>query len=248
MSAYSGFACVYGKLQRGVDYGQMCTFTEDALERHGIKGRSVLDLACGDGALLECMLGRGWDVTGADASAQMLCEADARLFAKGLSCLLLCQPMQELDLYGTVNAAVCTLDSVNHLGSIGDFTKTLGRLHLFIEPGGLFIFDVNTLYKHREVLSNNCFVYDTEEAFCVWQNELDNGSSDVNITLDIFVPRQSGVYSRISEEFTERYFSPEELESALNKAGFTVLELYGGYGCEPVTEQAQRAVYIARRD
>jgi len=161
--------------------------------------------------------------------------------------LYLCQPLERLDLYGTVDLAVCTLDSLNHLPGKKALQKALHRLQFFVEPGGLFLFDVNTPYKHREVLGNNCFVRESEALFCVWQNEYTPEEHKVEIQMDFFRRGKGEQYTRDGEQFCEWAWEDEELTAMLEAEHFEVLERWGGYDRVPVMPTTQRMVYVARR-
>jgi hypothetical protein len=161
--------------------------------------------------------------------------------------LFLCQEMTALDLFGTITAAVCTLDSLNHLSSLEKVEKALGRVGLFMEKDGIFIFDVNTRYKQENLLGDNSYVYENEEAMCVWRNSLSEDGRRVDISLDFFTLAEEDLYLRESEEFSEWYYSPEELTAALEKAGFELVGRYGEFTCQPPAQDCQRAVYVARK-
>ena len=152
-----------------------------------------------------------------------------------------------LDLYGTVDLAVCTLDSLNHLPGKKALQKALHRLQFFVEPGGLFLFDVNTPYKHREVLGNNCFVRESEALFCVWQNEYTPEEHKVEIQMDFFRRGKGEQYTRDGEQFCEWAWEDEELTAMLEAEHFEVLERWGGYDRVPVMPTTQRMVYVTRR-
>ena len=155
--------------------------------------------------------------------------------------------MQVLDLFGKIDAALCTLDSINHLTEPDDVRETFRRLGTFIRPGGMFIFDVNTVYKHREILADNSFVYEYPDVFCVWQNSLDEETDTVDIMLDFFEENEDGTYERTSEDFSERAYSLDELSKWLGDAGFDIENIYDGMTDEPVREDSERAVIAARR-
>ena len=184
---------------------------------------------------------------GVDSSPDMLAQAQNRAFEEGQNILFLCQQMQTLDLFGKIDAALCTLDSINHLTEPEDVRKTFRRLGTFIRPGGMFIFDVNTIYKHREILADNSFVYEYPDVFCVWQNSLDDETDTVDIMLDFFEENEDGTYERTSEDFSERAYSLNELSKWLGDAGFDIENIYDGMTNEPVREDSERAVIAARR-
>ena len=153
--------------------------------------------------------------------------------------------MKRSRMYGTVTATVCALDSINHLDSLEKVQKTFERVSLFTEPGGVFIFDVNTLFKHREVLGNNSFIFENEECFLAWQNEV-NEDNSVDIYLDFFLPEGEG-YRRESESFTEYFYSDEALQAALGKAGFSLCGIFEDLTLEAPQEQSERKVFVAKK-
>ena len=205
MSAYRAFAAYYDRLTREIDYPGRAAYFDRLIRQHlpVDSGTILLDLACGTGSLSVEFSKLGYDVIGVDASPDMLAEAQQKPATRPV--LYLCQTFQQLDLYGTVDVAVCALDSLNHITRLGELEQAVGRVSLFTAPGGLLLFDVNTPYKHREVLGNNTFVYDLDDLYCVWQNTTDR-QLRTRISLDFFVRRQ-GAYYRESERFYERGYT-----------------------------------------
>ncbi|MGN0555994.1 MAG: class I SAM-dependent DNA methyltransferase [Candidatus Fimenecus sp.] len=248
--SYEVFADFYDALTDNVDYAVLSKTICSLLARYGRDRGLLLDLGCGTGTLSVFLSKAGYEVVGADISPDMLAVAQEKAFAAGQDILFLCQDMTHLDLYGTLDAAVCTLDALNHLPSRAAVEETLRRISLFLNPGGVFIFDANTLYKHREVLGNNTFVYDTDAVYCVWQNELQADEKTVDIALDFFIPASDDepIYERESEQFTECAYSGAEWEEMLKTAGFTVLGVFDGYTEKPLTDTSERAVYAVRKD
>ena len=184
--SYSLFASYYDRLTQNVPYSQQAQYLLDVLARHGHQPGLTLDLACGTGSLTLELARRGVDVYGVDASMEMLSEAQQKAAEENLQLLFLCQKMQSLDLFGTVDTVFCTLDSLNHLTREKDVQQTFQKVSLFLNPGGYFVFDVNTEYKHRKILGNQTFVYDMEDVYCVWQNTLEEKTCRVSISLDFF--------------------------------------------------------------
>lgn len=248
--SYEVFADFYDALTDNVDYAVLSKTICSLLARYGLNRGLLLDLGCGTGTLSVLLSKAGYEVVGADISPDMLAVAQEKAFAAGQDILFLCQDMTRLDLYGTLDAAVCTLDALNHLPSRAAVEETLRRVSLFLNPGGVFIFDANTLYKHREVLGNNTFVYDTDAVYCVWQNELQTDEKTVGISLDFFIPASDDapIYERESEQFTECAYSGAEWEEMLKNAGFSVLGVFDGYTENPLTDASERAVYAVRKD
>lgn len=243
--AYQTFAAYYDRLMGDeVDYRARARYFDALIRRYADtpEQKLLLDLACGTGSLSVELCALGYDVIGVDASADMLAEAAAKGRGK---ILFLCQTFDTLDLYGTVGAAVCALDSLNHITDAVALQAAFARVALFTAPGGVFVFDVNTPYKHRQILADNTFVYDLDDLFCVWQNTTDE-SLLTEITLDFFV-RSGAHYTRESERFCERAYAHETLVELLERTGFDLCAVYAGDTFDPPGETAQRAVYIAKR-
>lgn len=247
MSGYGKFAWFYDRLTDNVEYDKIADAIDRYVERFGGRKNILLDLACGTGNLSERMAKMGYDVIGVDSSEEMLNIALDKKYDSGLPIQYLCQDMTELDMYGTIDVTVCVLDSLNHLANIDEVAKTFQKVSLFAYPDGMFIFDVNTVFKHREILSCNAFTYDLDGLFCVWQNEYDPDDDSVDILLDFFEKNEQGSYDRFQESFTEKAYSRQEIEDKLSSAGFEILAAYDGYTNDPVHDESQRIVYVARK-
>lgn len=237
--SYSSFAQVYDKLTFNVGYEKRAEYICELLSRNGCENGILLDLACGTGTLSEHIAKKGFDMILADNSPEMLGFARERL----PDALVLCQDMTDLDLYGTVNAAVCSLDGINHLLTPVMVKKAFSSVSLFMEKGGVFVFDVNTPYKHEKILGNNTFVYEKDDVYLVWQNSYRRKSRTVDINLDIFTC-ENGVYSRNSEAFSERAYSIDDICRWLEETGFSVTGIYDDMTFDVPSEISQR-VYIS---
>lgn len=246
--SYSNFASVYDELTQNVDYKKRAEYIASILADFDIKDGLLLDLACGTGSLSVEFSKMGFEVIGTDASPDMLMEAREKAMEEGENILFLCQKMQETDLYGTVRAIVCSLDSINHLSNADEMRKTFQVLKNFIDDGGIMIFDVNTIYKHQEILGNNTFIYDEKNVYCVWQNSLYPDGVTVGINLDFFVKNEDGSYDRFTENFKEIAFSDEEITDAVENSGFKVVKRYREFSCGQPKEDTQRAYYVIRRE
>ena len=244
MSGYRDFSRFYDNLTFNVDYVKRADYIQSVLSLYSHEWGLTLDLACGTGTLTTELKKRGVDVFGIDASQEMLSVAMDKAYDEGLSILYLCQNMESLDLYGTIDTCICTLDSLNHITDKDKLRAAFDRVGLFMDNGGMFVFDVNTVYKHREILADNTFVYDTDKVFCVWQNSLEENNT-VDIELDLF-ERDGEVYRRENERFKERAYDIDELKAMLKKAGFETLAVYDDMTFEPVAETSDRAVFVAR--
>lgn len=247
MDKYGSFAAVYDLLMSDISYPERCGYINKLIEMYGGRKGILLDLACGTGTLSEEFAKIGYDVIGVDASECMLQEAIEKKIQSGLNIQYLCQDMTELDMYGTIDVTVCALDGLNHLDNIDSLMAAVERVSLFSEPDGLFIFDVNTPYKHRCVLGDNTFVYDMDGVYCVWQNSYYDEDCTVEMCLDIFVEDENGCYQRSTEEFAETAYPVEQLDEILDRAGFDVLAHYDFDSFNPPHEQSEKVVFVARK-
>lgn len=247
MSGYTSFAKYYDALTANVDYSKRAENLSRFIRENTRDAKLVLDLACGTGSLSFALQGLGYEVIGADASSEMLSVAMQKNQDSRESILFLNQQMEELDLYGTVDATICALDSINHIESEERLLTVFKKVSLFTNPGGLFIFDVNTQYKHRDILGGNVFVYDLPEVYCCWQNAYCEKTGRVDITLDFFSACEDGRYSRETESFSEWPYEDEILSNIIKKAGFLHIETLDGDTFSPPRKNTQRLVYITKK-
>lgn len=245
MSSYRQFAYVYDILTDDVNYAKRAAYYNGLLEYHTGQKGILLDLACGTGSLTEEFAKLGFDTIGVDGSADMLNEAMEKKAKSGLDILYLHQDMRALDMYGTVDVAVCALDSLNHLIKTEDLQQALNRVSLFLHPDGYFLFDVNTVYKHRQILGNNTFVYDYDEVYLVWRNSL-RENDIVQFDLDIFF-REENHYSRSSETFCERAYVQDELKDLLSRAGLQIISIFHADSMNEPRADSQRLVYVTKK-
>lgn len=247
MSGYSAFARYYDELTANIDYKKRGGYFNDIIKKfRGTEGGILLDLACGTGSISEVMAGLGYDVIGVDNSEEMLGIALDKKFDSGLNIQYLCQDMRRLDMFGTVDIVICALDSINHLSCLEDVGKVFGQASFFSEIGGLFIFDVNTVYKHRNILANNTFTYETENVYCVWENTLVPETDEVKMELEFFEREDNGLWSRSSDSFSEKAYSEEDIERLLAENGYELLAKYGDDTFGAPEADSQRIVYAAR--
>lgn len=246
MSSYSDFAFVYDALMGDVDYKAKAEFLLKLFKRHDKKPTLMLDLACGTGGFSNQFALKGIEVIGVDKSEEMLSVARENSGELQTDVLFLCQSAEELDLYGTVDGAVCCLDSLNHITDRKKLKTAIERVSLFLEKDRLFIFDVNTVYKHEKVLADNTFVLEEENIYCVWQNKYNKSKKSTDINLDFFI-EQDNKYERFSESFSEKAYTEEELTYILTEAGFKVMALYNDYTEKPVDDTCERIVFVAQK-
>ncbi len=246
MNGYGAFAAFYDALTEDVDYAAWADYLLAAFSRHGGRVQSVLDLCCGSGSLSLELAGRGCEVIGVDSSADMLAVAREKAADEEADILFLCQDARQLDLYGTVDGAVCMLDSLSHILHTEDLREIFRRLGLFIAPDGLLIFDVNTPYKHAHVLGDNAFVFEREEFVCTWRNRYLPATHEVEMVLDFFLEEEGGTYTRYTDLVRERAYSLPTWKNLLTEAGFDLLGVYDERRFTAPAEDAQRWVLVAR--
>ena len=247
MSCYEALAGSYDALTTDVDYEKRGDFLEKLLRRSSIPVKLVLDLACGTGTMTWLLTQRGYEVIGVDGSEEMLAAAMSKSGqAAGIPPVFLHQSMPRLDLYGTVDAAVCCLDSLNYLTDPKDVQRTLQRLHLFVAPGGMLVFDVNTVAKLSS-LDGQVFLDETDDTYCVWRTEFDAKKRLCYYGMDIF--RLDGAHwTRSFEEHIEYAYEPDELLSWLQEAGFTHVRQYGDRVLRAPKQDEQRIYFSAKKD
>ncbi|MBQ8791455.1 MAG: methyltransferase domain-containing protein [Ruminiclostridium sp.] len=246
MAAYGQFATVYDYLTENIDYKKLAEYYDRVNISHGGKRGILLDLACGTGSISRQMKRLGYDVIGVDLSVEMLSQAKEQ-DCEGIE--YLCQDMCSLDMYGTIDTTICVLDSINHLDSREDILACFKSVSLFTDPDGLFLFDVNTVKKHREILGDNTFVYDTDKAYCVWQNFYSSPEEQdrVDICLDIFAEQEDGSYIRFSEDFSEIALPVEEISELLSEAGFEVMDIYDYETELKGDEDSEKVLFCCRK-
>lgn len=245
MSNYCDFASVYDLLTSEIDYEKRAKYFDEVVLKHGGFHGILLDLGCGTGKLSEALNALGYDVIGVDNSDEMLSVALEKKVENGNDIIYINQDMTSLDLYGTVDVAVSALDSLNHLIDYNDFCTALKKVSLFLHPDGVFVFDVNTVFKHQQVLSNNTFVYDYGDVYCVWQNSLKEDNT-VLMNLDIFVSENGEEYLRMEDNFAERAYTTTQIEKALENAGLYICAVYGEDSFNTPRDDEQRLIYVVK--
>ncbi len=248
-TGYETFSLFYDGLTENVDYERRAGYFHGLIKKYKqSEGNVLLDLACGTGSMSEKMARLGYDVIGADFSCGMLSRAMEKRIESGLPIQYICQDMRELELYGSADAVICALDSLNHLENFGDVKRTFAKVYENLEPGGVFIFDMNTPYKHSHILADQVYIYDTEDVYCVWENCYEPADCTVNIRLDFFKLDDDGRYIRSCDEITEHAYEPERVRKALMETGFNVIGCYHEDTEEPLHDDSQRMIFVVRKE
>ena len=222
MNCYGPLAPWYDKLTGDVPYGSFADFYENLFAEDGGEFRTLLDLCCGTGTLTEIMAKRGYEMIAVDASPEMLMEASSKSYEGAVAPLFICQDAQELDLYGTVDAAYCSLDGMNYIPA-EDLPEVFRRLHLFVRPNGLLIFDIRT-EDFFASLDGDIFVDETDDVLCLWRADYDAEALEMVYSMDVF-SRSGKLWKRGSEEHIEYVHREDAIRSQLEDAGFKVLSI-----------------------
>ena len=249
MSSYGFLAGCYDQLTYDVDYAAWADYIEKHFSKSALPIRTVLDLACGTGSLTRQLALRGYELIGADQSPDMLAQAAEKDWDQvPIRPLFLCQSMEKLDLYGTIDACVCCLDSVNYVTDPKKLQRAFERVHLFLIPGGLFLFDINSPEK-LEGLDGQVFLDETEDTYCVWRTEFSRRSRVCSYFMDVFrLDPSTGQWDRGEELHRERAYTVPELSAMLVQAGFVDVKAYGALKMRPPKAGEQRIFFTARKE
>ncbi len=249
MEGYTALADCYDRLMTGADYAGWADRIGELLRRNGIAdGSLLLELGCGTGSMTLELARRGWDMTALDLSPDMLMCARAKLAEAGYGdALLLCRDMRDFELYGSMAGAVCVLDGINYLTDPRGLRRCFRNVHAYLDCGGLFLFDVNTPYKFREVFARRDYLLEGEGVYCGWRNGYDPGTGLCEFSLSIFKEGRDGTWRRYDETQYERCYGRRALTSALESAGFADIAFYAGYTDSPASDTDERWVVTAKR-
>lgn len=245
MGAYEALAASYDRLTNDVDYEATVNFYEEILRQEGLKPRTAVDLACGTGSVAAILARRGLRVTAVDVSEEMLTVAQQKTAEMENPPRFLCQPLQRLWLDRGVDLAVCALDSLDYITDPADCAQAIRRIYKALNPGGIFIFDVNTPEKLR-AMDGQVFLDEDEDVYCVWRGEFDEASNICSYGMDLF-QRRGGLWQRSFEEHREYAYSREQLTEYLRAAGFTHIGVYADRLFEAPREGEQRIYFKARK-
>ncbi len=245
MNMYDALAPFYETLNADVDYEGIASFLKGTFEQYfDGQVKDVLDLGCGSGNVTFPLSKLGYDMIGVDISEEMLAVARNK-DCKG-KVLWLCQDMRSFELYGTVEAAVSTLDALNHLTKKDDVAACLSLVHNYLVPGGVFVFDVNTEYKFKNIYGKQAYILEDEGVLCAWQNDYSEKSKICKFYISVFAEKEDGSYERYDALEKERMYTEKALVEMCTRAGFTVLSVNDGYTQKTPCETTERLVFVLR--
>ena len=245
MGAYEALAASYDRLTNDVDYAATVDFYWEILEREGVVPRSAVDLACGTGSVTALLCQRGIPTVGVDLSEEMLTVAQQKTMDLNPRPFFSCQPLERLRLPRGVDLAVCALDSLDYITDPRACQEAIRRVYRVLNPGGVFIFDVNTPEKLR-AMDGQVFLDEDEDVYCVWRGEFDEETNICSYGMDLF-QRQGKLWHRSFEEHREYAYSAEQLRTYLKQAGFTHIGVYADRKMEDPAPGEQRIYFKARK-
>ena len=249
MEAYTGFAEVYDLFMDNVPYEQWAEYITGLLREYGIEDGLVLDLGCGTGTMTELLDEAGYDMIGIDQSEEMLEEALEKKEASGHDILYLCQDMREFELYGTVRAIVCVCDSMNYILEEEEILDILSAAaYNYLDYDGLFIFDLNTEYKYREILGEQTIAENREEGSFIWENYYDEAQRINEYQLTLFVKEKEDLYRKFEETHYQRAYSLDTVRNLVERSGLRLLHMYDAFTREPAREDSERIYVICQRE
>ena len=246
MEMYEDFAQVYDRFMDETPYEAWADFVEQKLKEAGIGSGLVLDLGCGTGSVTELLAKKGYDMIGVDISDRMLDIAMEKRAESGLDILYLQQDMREFELYGTVRAVVSLCDSVNYLLEEEELLETFRLVNNYLDPGGLFLFDFNTVYKYETVIGDSTIAENREDCSFIWENYYDGENQINEYDLTIFVRQKEDLFRKFTETHFQRGYTLPVIRALAEQAGLCFVEALDADTHGPVREESERIYVIAR--
>lgn len=246
MQQYSDFAKLYDVFMDNVDYEKWGRYLITQLEEYGINNGIVLDLGCGTGTMTEYLAKAGYDMIGVDNSEEMLTEAIEKREESGYDILYLLQEMQEFELYGTVRAVISVCDSLNYLLCEDELLQVFCLVNNYLDPGGIFIFDMNTEYKYQNLLGDTTIAENREDGSFIWENTYESEQKINTYELTLFIRREDGLFEKSEEIHCQKAYSQEEIRTLIEKAGMELLAVYDAYTKNPPGNESERLTFIVR--
>lgn len=243
--AYGSFASVYDMFMDNIPYGQWAQYLCGILQENGVSDGLLLDLGCGTGSMTQLLAKRGYDMIGVDSSPEMLQIAVEKKEASGQDILYLLQDMREFELYGTVRGVISICDSMNYMTDSEDLLQVFRLVNNYLDPGGVFVFDLNTVYKYENL--GDCVIAENrEEASFIWENEYDSQKRLNFYQLSVFLREKNGLYSKHEELHCQRAYTVEEIIRLLEEAGMRFQAVYDAFTHCPPKEESERVYIVAR--
>ena len=247
MEAYSDFARVYDIFMDNVEYEKWAEYLIGRLREYGIEDGIVLELGCGTGVMTELLAESGYDMIGVDNSEEMLEIArEHEEEGRDNEILYLLQDMRELELFSTVGTVISVCDSINYLLSEEDLLTTFRLVNNYLYPGGLFIFDFNTVYKYETVIGDTTIAESREACSFIWDNFYHEEEQINEYDLTLFVQEEGNQYRRFQETHYQRGYTLEQMKGLVEQAGLAFVEALDADTHEEVTPESERIYVVAR--
>ena len=247
MEAYTSFAQVYDLFMDNVPYEEWCEYIKSLLKEYKIEDGLVLDLGCGTGKLTRLLEDAGYDMIGIDYSGEML-EIAREHQEEGSNILYLLQDMREFELYGTVKAVVSVCDSMNYITEEEDLLQVFRLVNNYLDPKGLFIFDLNTVYKYKELLGETTISENREEGSFIWDNYYEEEEQINEYDLTLFIKEKDNLYRKYEETHFQKAYTLEKVKELLEKAGMEFVAAYDAFTRDAVKEDSERIYVIAKEN
>ena len=244
MEVYESFARVYDSLMDDVPYREWADRILAVLKEEGIKDGLALDLGCGTGKMTRLMDQAGYDMIGLDTSLDMLQIAREN---SPEDILYLLQDMREFELYGTVGAVISVCDSLNYILEEEELADVFSLVRNYLDPGGLFIFDMNTAHKYRDVMGDRVIAEDREQVSFIWYNHYEEAEERNYIDLNLFVREEDGRYRKFSEMHVQAGYTYEKIAGLIRQSGLTLVNAFDGYSEKPADDISQRILFVCRK-
>ena len=246
MDAYTSFARVYDTFMDNIPYEEWAVYLTGLLNEYGVNDGLILDLGCGTGNMTELLAKEGYDMIGVDNAEEMLEIAMEKREKSGHDILYLLQDMREFELYGTVRAVVSVCDSVNYIDEEEDLTEVFRLVNNYLDPGGVFIFDFNTLYKYRENLGDRTIAENREDCSFIWDNYYYEEERINEYELSIFIREKENLFRRYEETHFQRGYTLDEMIRMIKDSGLEFVTAYDAFTREAPKEDSERIYVIAR--
>ena len=244
--SYKSFARVYDMFMDNIDYPAWCEYLTGLLKEYGVQDGLVAELGCGTGSMTELLAEKGYDMIGIDNSEEMLEIAMEKKFESGKDILYLLQDMREFELYGTVRAVVSVCDSMNYILEEEDLLEVFRLANNYLDPGGMFIFDMNTPYKYETLIGDSTIAENREEGSFIWENYFDEESRINEDALTLFLQEEDDLYRKYEEFHYQKAYEPERVIELLQEAGLEFVAMYDAFTKKAPTKRSERIYIIAK--
>ena len=246
MEAYEAFASIYDAFMEEIDYDMWVAYLHKIWEKECFQPKLIADLGCGTGNVTQILAKQGYHMIGIDFSEDMLAEAKKKAEMENLNILYILQDMREFELYGTVNCIISLCDSLNYITEEEELLQVFCLVNNYLHPKGLFIFDLNTEYKFKEILAQNAFSETKEDSAYIWENYYDEQEKINEYYVNFFIKQKDGKYERKEEYHYQKAYDISTIKRLLEQSGLQLSGIYDAYTFEPPRKDSQRIYFVAR--